>query len=262
MKLSVIVVSWQVRDALESCLNSIKIFLKDINLEVFVIDNFSQDGTKEMMINNFNEYFFVENDSNQGFAKASNQGIKKSTGDYILLLNPDSQFLDNSILKAIKYFESHHEIGILGCKIFDVNGGVQPSVRKFPDLLSHLILLLKIHHLFPNLNPYKNYIYHDFNYSNSQLVDQVMGAFFLVKRQVFKEVGLLNENFFVWYEEVDFCKRAKEAGWGTVYFPDTAINHIKAASFSQLTPLQKQILFNRSMLHYFSIHHNFFSYFI
>lgn len=262
MDVSIIIVSWRVRHALEKCLNSIFQNTKDLTFEVFVVDNDSQDETVKMVMNNSKEVNLIANKENNGFAKACNQAIKEVKGDYILLLNPDTEIADNAIAKTRQFMQQTNDCGIAGCRINNEDGTLQPSVRKFPDFVSHIFILLKLHNFFPNQKSVRKYYQSDFQHQETKPVDQVMGAFFMIKRKVLDKIGLLDEHFFIWYEEVDFCKRALKAGWKTYFYADTHIIHQKGESFAQKAPLDKQLILNRSLLYYFYKHRSRLEYFI
>ncbi|MDD5039839.1 MAG: glycosyltransferase family 2 protein [Patescibacteria group bacterium] len=262
MDVSIIVVSWRVKQELHECLQSIFSYSKYFRFEVFVVDNNSQDGTAEMMRSEFKQVHFIENDHNCGFAYACNQAIKLCTGQYILLLNPDVAIQDDAIGECLRFIQAHPEIGIVGCRIANKDKTTQPSVRKFPDFVSHFLILLKVHNLFPQNRAIQKYYCKNFNYNAIQQVDQVMGAFFLFTRVLIKKIGLLDEHFFIWYEEVDYCRRALRAGYKTYYFPNATVQHGRAKSFSQANAFEKQLWFSRSLLYYFYKHQPRYQYFI
>lgn len=267
MKLSIVIVNWNTKELLKQCIESIYSETIKIDFEVFVVDNNSEDKSAEMIeklidSNHFQNLHLIKNNENAGFSRANNQAIKKSKGEYILLLNPDTIILDNALEKCISFAEKRPEIGILGCQLLNTDHTIQPSCRKFPSLLSQLIIQLKIHNFFPDISPIIKYLMSDFDHKSEKEVDQVMGAFFLVKRDVFDKIGLLDENFWIWFEEVDFCKRSKNAGFITYFYPRTHIIHYKAASFDQVLGIKKQIRLNNSMLLYFKKHSSPFAYII
>jgi len=265
MELSIIIVNWNTKDLLKKCLESIFRYEKNVNHELIVIDNASTDGSSEMIselkIKN-QKLKVILNEKNLGFAKAVNQGIKLSEGKYILLLNPDTEIRENTLKKMIRFMEEHFRVGICGGKILNPDGSIQPSVRRFPSLMSQIFVLLKCHHFLKNFLPIKKYFSLDFDYSKTQEVEQVMGAFFMMRRELIAEIGLFDENFFLWFEEVDFCRRAKTAGWQIYYFSEAEVIHQRAASFRQVLPLKNQWQFNKSLLYYFKKHHSFFSYIV
>jgi hypothetical protein len=254
MDLSIIIVNWKVKDLVEKCLQSIFEQTKDISFEVFVVDNNSGDGSAEMVREKFPQVDLTVSTENLGFAKGNNLAIKKSRGRYILLLNPDTEILDNALEKMVRFMDTHSECGISGCKLLNPDLSLQPSVRAFPDLISQLFILLKIHHLLPHSKTMYKYLVQNFDYEKMQEVDQVMGAFMMIRREVINKIGLLDEKFWIWFEEVDFCKRAKAAGFKILYTPEVKIIHHFGQSFKQAMGLRKQKDFNRSLSYYFQKH--------
>jgi GT2 family glycosyltransferase len=254
MKLSIIIVSWNVRELLKKCLASIFIYNRDFDLEVIVIDNASGDDTVKMVSREFPQVNLIINKINLGFAAANNQGIRQATGDYLLLLNPDTEFIDHSFKTAIDFLSRDGQIGLLGCQLLNPNKTVQPSVRRFPSFWPIFLMFFKLPKILPNLSAINKYLAVDFDYRRCQTVEQVMGAFMLLKRGVIEKIGLLDENFFVWFEEVDFCLRVWQAGYQVVYYPDTKVVHHGGQSFKQQQFIKKQWLFFKSALIYFLKH--------
>lgn len=283
MDLSIIIVSWNVRDLLEKCLKSVFEQTRNISFGVFVVDNASTDGTSEMVLEKFPQINLIRNSRNLGFAAANNMAIRQILGqvdvilsmskpdvtlrqaqgdsashsstlkapEFILLLNPDVEILDGAIEKMVDFMRAHPEAGIAGPKLLNPDKTLQASVRRFPTLLDQILILAKIPHLWPNLGPLKRYYARDFDYSLVSEVDQVMGAFFIVRREVFEHIGLLDENFYLWFEEVDFCRRAKEAGYKVMYNPEAEVIHYGGQSFRQQSIWIKQWKLLKSMVWYF-----------
>jgi len=260
MDLSIIIVSWRVKDLLKDCLNSIYNKTENLDYEVFVVDNDSKDGTEEMIKQQFPKVNLIVNENNIGFAKANNQAIKISKGDYILLLNPDTKLVDNSIKKAYESMRINNQIGIIGCRMYNPDNTNQPSVRKFPTFFAMFLIMLKLHHLILNTKTMNDYLEKDFDYEKSQEVDQVMGAFFMINRKVIDSIGLLDQHYFIWFEEVDYCRRVKNSGFKIIYLSDCKIIHHYGQSFKQVLNVRKQEIFNRSLLYYFKKHHPFYQY--
>lgn len=268
MIISVIIVSWNVRELLKRCLESIFKYVEGVEYEAIVIDNASNDETVEMARQEFPQVKLIINQNNRGFAAANNQGIRQAKGRYILLLNPDTEFIEDTLTKVATKMESDPSIGVLGCQLLNPDGSIQHSVRRFPTVWSQLVILTKLHKIFPSL--LNNYLAEDFDYEprlnpllgkerglDAVEVDQVMGAFFCVRREVFDKIGLLDEGYFIWFEEVDFCRRAKKAGYKVVYWPGTRVIHHGAQSFKQQMTIKKQWWFFKSALRYFSKSHGF-----
>ena len=263
--ISIVIVSWNVKNLLHRCLDSILANQNDLNLEIIVIDNASTDGTQQMLqklpITNYQlPITVITNQTNNGFAAANNQGIKIAKGKYILLLNPDTEIRQNTLHEMYKFFEKHSDAGVAGCKHLNPNRTLQPSVRRFPTFWSQFLILHKLHHLLPNLKTFRHYFAKDFDYEKTQPCDQIQGSFFMINRPCLKKVGLFDEKFFIWFEEVDYCKRAYNAGFKTYYNANASIIHHGAQSFNQVLPLDKQKIFNKSLLYYFKKHHSWFEY--
>ena len=248
--ISVIIVSWNVKDLLYQCLVSL-MRQTGVTAEIFVVDNASTDGTPAMVGQSFPRARLIVNDKNVGFAKANNQALNLAAGRYLLLLNPDTELRPDSLKQVVDFMEKHPRAAIAGCRLLNTDGTLQPSVRRFPTLVSQAWILLKAHHLLPTAKYWAS----NFNYHQAQEVDQVMGAFFMIRREAFAELGMLDENFFIWFEEVDYCRRAKNCGWQVWYAPVTEVTHHGGQSFNQLMSFTKQRMFNRSMLYYFKKHH-------
>lgn len=264
MKLSIIIVNWNTEKLLKKCLESIFLYADKIDYQLIVIDNNSKDKSRELLskLKILNDNLeIVLSKTNLGFARAVNVGLKKSKGQYILLLNPDTQIKETTIEASIKFMDEHPHGGIMGGKILNLDGSIQPSVRRFPTFLSQFFILLKLHHFFKN-SSIRKYFSSDFDYSKMQEVDQVMGAFFLIRRSVLETVGYFDERFFLWFEEVDFCRRVKNNGWQIFYNPRAEIIHLGGASFSQKIPIKNQWQFNKSLLYYFKKHGNYLVYYL
>ncbi len=251
---SIIIVSWRVRDLLDKCLESIVKETKNIGYEVIVVDNASDDGTLEMIKNKYKFVRLIANAGNLGFAKANNQGIDKASGEYLLLLNPDTVIKDSAIEKVASFMSKKPEAGICGCRLIFPDGQHQDSVRRFPSFSSTAMIMLKLHYIFKFAKTVKKYLASDFNYKKTQMVDQVMGAFFMIRRQVVEQVGKLDEKYFVWFEEVDYCLRAIKNNWQVYYYADAEVVHYQGQSFGQVMKLAKQKNFNKSALLFFKNH--------
>ncbi len=259
MILSIIIVNWNVKHYLERCLLSIIKNTADLDYEIIVIDNDSnRDDSKKFLANFKTEanLKIILNNQNLGFAKANNQGIKQAQGEYVLLLNPDTEIIEEgSLVKAVELMKKNKDWGVLGCHLLEANKQTQLSVRNFPKIIPQIMIFLKLHHLFLRFKVLQNYFLSNFNYQETASVDQVMGAFFLIKKEVLSKIGLLDEKFYIWFEEVDFCKRTKDAGWEVIYSPELTIIHYGSQSFTQLFSLSKQKIYNKSAIHYFRKYH-------
>lgn len=254
MKLSIIIVNWNTKNLLDKCLTSVLRETKNVDFEIFVVDNASSDGSTQMVQEKYPEIKLIANKENRGFAAANNQAIKQAAGDYVLMLNPDAVILNNAGDKAISILQKRPEAGILGPKTYNKDGSVQKTVRKNPGLTTQLIFPSKMKQIFPGWKTLKNYYQENFDYEQEQFAEQIQGSFMLIKKEVFDKIGLLDEKFFIWFEEVDFCQRAREAGFKIIYSPSVEINHCGSESFIQVPTLKKQGIYNRSLLYYFWKH--------
>jgi len=258
MTLSIIIVSWNVKPLLERCLSSIFLYGKNLDYEILVVDNNSIDGSKEYLTDlakKKQELKIVLNNKNLGFAKANNQAIKISKGKFVLFLNPDTEIRGGTLQKMNDFMKKNPNCGIAGCQLIGVDEKIQPSVRSFPFLISQILILLKLPYFLPNLPALKKYFLYSFDYLKEQEVDQLMGAFLMTRREMLEEIGLFDEKFFIWFEEIDLCFRAKEANWQVIYTPRTKILHHGGQSFKQVLSFPKQKIFNQSVIYYFKKHH-------
>lgn len=252
--LSIIIVNWNTRGLLKSCLGSIKRYCQAVSFEIIVIDNASADGSAEMVEKDFPDATLIKSNENIGFAAANNIGIKKAQGRHTLLLNSDTELISDAPSRMVSYLDNHKDIGVLGCRLLNRDRSLQPSVRRFPDFISQALILLKLHRLFPQLRVMRRYRAEKFDYSRTQAVDQVMGACFMIPGGVIDRVGLLDERYWIWFEEVDYCRMAKDKGFRIVFLSDAEVVHHGGSSFAQQLSLAKQRRYNESLLRYFWKH--------
>jgi GT2 family glycosyltransferase len=253
MDLSIIIVTYNVRDLTRKCLASIYKYTQNIDFEVFVVDNASKDGTVEMIKKEFKAVNLIALSKNTGFAYANNLAIKKAHGNNILFLNPDTEMASNVLETIVRENDAHDDWGVVGTKILNLDGSIQSSVRRFPGLIDQIFIQLKLHNISFFKKFLKSYLMSDFDYSKKSQVDQVMGAFFLTKKSVLDKVGLFDQKYYLWFEEVDLCKRIKDAGLKIVYTPKIEIFHHGGESFKQLN-WHKQLIWNHSAHRYFWLH--------
>lgn len=254
MDISVIIVSWRVKDRLKANLESLFISLKGVEAEVFVVDNNSQDGTLEMLATDFPEVKVIANSDNLGFAKANNQAIRKAQGDFILLLNPDMLLRPDTLSKMLSWAKFKPQAVVSGCRLEDEKGNVLPQIRNFPKLADQLAIVLKLPHFFPST--ISSYLAKDFDYSKEAMADSIRGAFFLINRSAWKtifnqDLPLLDERYFIWFEEVDFCKQVYQKGGQVWYYPGASCQDFVGQSFAKVGFAKKQRYFKDSMLAYF-----------
>lgn len=247
-QISVIIVSWNVKECLRKCLQSLEKESSFYPLEIIVIDNASVDGSGAMVRQEFPQVKLVEQNYNSGFAAGCNLGVQNSKGEYLLFLNPDTQVNAGFFELLLRFWSQHQSAGVVGGKILNSDGSVQSSVRSWPSLWSSILDSLKILKRWPALAP--GYLLPGFDYASEQVVDQVMGAVLATKRKVWDELKGFDEGFWIWFEEVDFCQRVKRASYEVWYSPFMTVNHIQGASFVQLPLLKRHRFFSKSLLLY------------
>ncbi len=225
MDLSIIIVNWNTKDLLIQCLKSIVPTTQRLKTEVLVVDNGSTDGSEEVVKKGFPDVAFIQNDQNLGFAKANNQALRMAKGEYILLLNPDTQVKEGAIEKLLSFLEAHPEAGVAGAQLMNPDGSKQNSIANFPSLATELLNKSLLRWFFPNRFPGK-----EMNYPEPIEVDSVIGACMMVRREAIEKVGLLDEDYFLFLEETDWCYRMKKAGWKVYHVPQAEIYHLQGKS--------------------------------
>ena len=252
--LSIIIVSWNVKDKLRENLNALYKSQGDLNFEVFVVDNNSADGSAKTVKEEFPQVNLMANIENLGFAKANNQAIRQASGELILLLNPDMRVRPDTLSNMLAWMRENKQASVAGCHLIDEQGDTVKQVRRFPAVRDQLAIVLKLPHLFPGV--LKKYLRHDFDYSRAAKVNSIRGGFMMINlRAVSVEAihasPLLDERYFLWFEEVDFCQRVKQAGGEVWYTPAAECVDYVGQSFSQLPRGESQKYFRDSMLKYF-----------
>jgi GT2 family glycosyltransferase len=225
MDLSVIIVNYNSGTDLRTCLFSLYRETKDIHFEVIVVDNASTDKSIEGVESEFPSVKVIHNSQNRGFAAANNIALRMSAGEYILLLNPDTNIMAGAIQRTMQFMERHSRIGITGCKLLYANGSLQESVRAFPSPLLFFLEATFLYLLLPKGWIVSGGGLHRVNLREEEKVDWVIGAFFMFRRTLLGSIGLLDEQFWIYGEEVDYCRRARDAGFETWFYPKAEIIH-------------------------------------
>ena len=254
MDLSVVIVSWKVKNKLKENLNALFNSQGDFKFEVFVVDNNSEDGSAQMIKNDFPAVMLIANSDNRGFAAANNQALRLASGNYILLLNPDMQVRPDTLIKTLDWAKNNSQATVVGCKLVGEDEKIVEQVRHFPKFFDQLAVTLKLPHLFPGI--INKYLCADFNYDEAAKVDSVRGAFFLINRENYKKISgkempLLDERYFIWFEEVDFCREVYKLGGEVWYTPVATCLDYVGQSFKQVSRGKTQKYFSDSMLKYF-----------
>ncbi len=231
MHLSVIIVNYNVRHFLEQCLCSVQKAIAGMQAEVIVVDNNSADNSLSYLRERFRNVSFIANTENAGFAKACNQGMKVSSGEYVLFLNPDCIVPEDCFEKCINFFRQHPDAGALGIKMLDGKGRfLKESKRSFPSPSTSLYKLFGLSKLFPRSKTFSRYHLGHLDENSDHQVDVLAGAFMLLKRKVLEETGGFDESFFMYGEDVDLSYRVQKAGYTNYYFAGSSIIHFKGES--------------------------------
>lgn len=261
--LSIVIVNWNVSDLLRRCLRSIvaSCELQTPSLafglrvmEVIVVDNGSMDGSVEMLRREFPWVQLIVNRENLGFTRGSNQGIQTSRGRYVLLLNPDTELVGNALPLMLDYMDGHPQVGALGPQLRYPDGSIQPSRRRFPTLATAFLESTILQQWFPRNRVLDHYYLNDQPDDTLQEVDWVVGACILLQREAIEQVGLLDESVFMYSDELDWCRRAKSAGWRVIYLPAAQVIHHEGQSSEQAVAA-RHIHFQKAKIYYFRKHH-------
>lgn len=228
MELSIIIVNYNTKKLVEKCLLSIEKYPPNTSYEIIVVDNCSTDKSDEYIKTLQNGILLSQN---LGYSRANNIAIKASKGDYILLLNPDTEVLENTLSVCLDQIKSKKNVGILGCRVVMPNGKLDLACKRgFPTLLNSFFKFTYLSKLFPKSKLLGGYNQTYLSENESNFIDCVVGAFMLIKREVITKIGLLDESFFMYGEDIDFCYRAKKSGFLVYYYADAKIIHHKGAS--------------------------------
>lgn len=244
---SIVVVTWNVKEALERCLVSLDTYA-DAPWELFVVDNGSTDATptflREFHPSNphLGHFEVITNDRDLGFATAANMGLRRATGEYILLLNPDTQLVAPSLQKMAAAARVREKLGMLGFQVTNPDGRIQQPIGELPRIRRQLAR---------RLGRYKP----KFDFRSAAEVEQINAAAALMPKAVIEKIGLWDEKFFLWFEENDYCKRLRDAGYKIYYTPEVRVLHERQAGIAQMPFWERQGIWARSMFHYFRKHH-------
>ncbi len=231
MKLSIVIVNYNVKAFLQQALESILKSTQFIDTEIFVVDNHSVDGSIDMLQSQFPQVKLIQNQNNLGFAKANNQAIKQATGEYIWVLNPDTLVQEDTPEKLIQVMEADESIGLLGCKILNDDGSLQLACRRsFPTPWVAFTKLLGLAKMFPKSKWFGRYNLTHLNPDEAYEVEAISGSCMFIRRKALVEVGTLDETFFMYGEDLDWCYRFGQSGWKVYYTPATSIIHYKGES--------------------------------
>jgi N-acetylglucosaminyl-diphospho-decaprenol L-rhamnosyltransferase len=254
MDVSIVIVNWNVQALLQRCLSSITTACAGLQCEVIVVDSASTDGSVEMVRQLFPTTRVISCNTNVGFTRGNNLGIAQGTGHYILLLNPDTEVQGDALHIMVSYLDQHPDIGALGPRLTFPDGRIQSSRRRFPTLATTFLESTLLQQWFPRNRFLARYYVQDRSAGEEQDVDWLVGACLLLRRQAWEQIGPLDESFFMYSEELDWCQRAKAVGWRVVYLPAATVIHYEGQSSAQVVPA-RHIYFQSSKVRYVRKYH-------
>jgi GT2 family glycosyltransferase len=252
MDLSVVIVNWNVKDLLRGCLQSLVDSFQaapDLTTEIIVVDSASADGSAEMVRHEFPQVQLIASQENLGYAGGNNAGAAAAAGRYIFLLNPDTVVQPDALPRMVAYMDAHPAAGALGPQLLWPNGDIQSSRRRFPTPGTLFWESTLLEQWFPHNRYAQHYHCTDLPPDHTQKTDWVVGAALLIRAAAWRQVGPMDKEFFMYFEETDWCRRVVSAGWETYYLPAAKITHFEGKSSEQVVAA-RTLRFQRSKLHY------------
>lgn len=225
MDLAIVIVNWNTRDMLRDCLHSVYASLDDLVAEVLVVDNASSDGSAAMVEDEFPGVRLIANHDNRGFAAANNQAMKLSRGRYVLLLNPDTIVAPDTLSRMIRYADENPDAAVIGGQVYETEHCIQQTCFRYPDPVNTLLTETGLSRLFSGSRLFGRSWMGDWDRRSEREVDVVSGMFMLARREAIEQVGFMDEDFFIYAEEADWCHRFRRAGWRCVFTPAARIIH-------------------------------------
>ncbi len=253
--LSICIVSYQTRDLLRDCLRSIYGTVDSLSFEIIIVDNHSEDGTPEMLRDEFPDVRLLVNDHNTGYTRPNNQALRESKGYYVILLNPDTLVKSNAIVELFSFLETHPEVGIVGPKVLNRDGTLQKQCRRSEarpwDAICYFSGLSRF---FPHDKRFAGYLMTYLDEDQTHEAEAVSGSCMMIRREVIDQIGYLDELFFAYQEDTDYCRRARLAGWKVFYNPSAQIIHYGGEGGSKVQPFRSIIEWHRSYYLYYRKH--------
>jgi GT2 family glycosyltransferase len=251
--ISIVIVNWNTKDLLLDCIRSIRQASCARDAEIIVVDNASTDGSVQAVAQLPN-ITVISNKTNRGFAAANNIGIRASSGRYVCLINSDVKVLEGCLDSMREYMDRNPKVGLLGPQVLNKDMSFQASCAELPSIRNTLMQALMLDKLFPRVGLFRARLVHDFDYEKTQEVEVLSGCFLMARREALERVGLLDERFFIYKEDVDWCKRFADAGWGVRFYPAARAIHYGGAS-SSAAPAAFLIEMEKANLQYWHKHH-------
>jgi len=247
--LSLIIVTLNTRDLLRRALTSIRESNDTFSKEVIVVDNGSTDGTEEMISQEFPEVLYLHQSRNFGFAQANNRGARHAHGRYLCLMNSDARLKPTTLIDSISFMEKNPQCGVVGAQLLNTDGTRQNSIANFPSLVTELVNKSLLRAIFPEKYPGKEVMQHE-----PMVVESVIGAFFLTRRDLWNQLGGLDERYFFFLEETDYCLRVQNSGFKVQHLPQMEVWHDQGQTAKKVH-IPARIEYWRSRYLYFELHH-------
>ncbi|MDR6552212.1 glycosyltransferase family 2 protein [Paenibacillus qinlingensis] len=255
MDLSIIIVNYKTKHLTLACIESVFSSITSYKYEIILVDNASNDGTILAVNEQFPQVVTIANSDNVGFSKANNQGIRIAKGRYVLLLNSDTIVQQDTFQTMLSFMDENPIVGASGCKIVLPDGSLDKACKRgFPTPSASFYYAFGFAKLFPKIHRFNQYQLGYLDPDQQYPIDSLVGAFMLIRREAIDQVGMLDEEFFMYGEDIDWCYRIKEAGWVNYYYPKTQIVHHKGAS-SRRKPYKIIYEFHRAMILFHNKHY-------
>lgn len=251
--LSIIIVNWNVAALLSACLDSIRASSPQCSVEIIVVDSASADNSVPMLRDHYPDVTLLAQSENVGFTRGCNIGMAQAHGRYLFLLNPDTEIIGSALDRLVHFMDAYPDAGIAGAHTLNTDGTYQSTRRRFPTLATAIFESTWLQGVAPRAILDRYYV-NDAPHNVTLEVDWVQGSALIARREVFEQIGGLDEGFIMYSEELDWCKRAKSAGWRVMFVSDAVIIHHGGKSSEQVAP-RRHILFQQSKLRYFRKHH-------
>ena len=258
---SFVIVSWNAREHLVKCLDSIAETVHDLEYEVIVVDNASSDGSPEAVAADYAEVNLIQTGANLGFARGNNVGIRESQGRYLCLINSDVVLLPECVTRLRAFMDENDAIGMVGPRVLNPDGSLQPSCRRLPTLFRTFCSAVGVSSLFPRSSALGGTFMTWWNHDEQRPVDVVSGCFMMLRREAADEIGLFDEDFFMYGEDIDWCRRFRANDWPVIFYPDAEAIHYGGASSSN-QPAAFFLVMQQARLRYWKKHHSLFSAFV
>ena len=253
--LSICMVSLNCWTVLQDCLKSLKASDPPVDYEIIVVDNASTDGTPDLIVKHYPTIRLIPNDRNVGFTKATNQGIAASNGKYLLWLNTDTILRPDALFQLVQFLDQHPKVGIVGPKVLNLDGSFQPQCRRgLPTPTASLFYLTKLDRMWPENQQLGQYLLTYLPIDVANEVDAVSGCCLMARREVWDTIGPLDERIFGFGEDIDWCVRAKKAGWEVWYYPASVITHLKGQGGAHSKPYHKAFGIHQAMWVFYRKH--------